>query len=128
MEPLYIEPGTHTPEVILKPEQNLFCIRGKSFSVNPSAFYQPVHEWFTKYIEKADHVNEILLQLDFDYINTSSSKEIARLFFLLEKSKLCEKILVKWSYDADDTDMQEAGERYESYSRLRFQLDPKQEE
>jgi hypothetical protein len=128
MNPLYIPPGSHTPEVNFKPDQGLFSISGKSFSVNPSAFYQPVHEWFTNFINTASIDKDLILHLDFDYINTSSSKEIARLFFMLEGSKLREKLIVKWSYDAYDSDMQETGERYSSYSKLRFQLDPKGEE
>jgi len=120
MESLYIEPGSYTPEILLNPGENIYFMKGKSFPINPISFYEPVFEWFTNFLNTSNCEKEIVVLFDFEYINTASSKQIAKLFNLFETSPYKEKVIIKWQYFFMDTEMLEAGLRYQNLTSLKF--------
>jgi len=120
MESLHIESGSYTPEIVLNPDKNVFSIKGKSFPINPISFFQPVFEWFTNFINNSHYENDIVVDFDFEYINTSSSRQIAKLFNLFDTSPFKEKVIINWQYFFKDIDMLEAGERYQKFTGLKF--------
>lgn len=120
METLYIEAERTTPEVILRPESDLYYIRGNSFPANPFRFYEPVLEWFDKFLKSASSVEKLAVRLEFNYLNTASQKQIARLIKHLDESPVSEKVTIDWYYHNDEPDMLEAGQRLQKLSNLKF--------
>ncbi len=120
METLYIEAERTTPEVLLRPEADLFYITGNSFPANPLRFYEPIIEWFNKFLKTVTSIKVLALRMEFNYLNTASQKQIARLIRVLGESSISEKVLVEWYYQNDDVDMLEAGQRFQRLANLKF--------
>jgi hypothetical protein len=57
-----------------------------------------------------------------EYYNTSSAKQLAKIFLFLEK--LNEKVFVQvvWKYKKDDNDMMASGVRFSKLLNLEFEL------
>ncbi len=128
MNALIIEAGQYTPKVVLKPDEQIFCFFGNSFPVNPTDFYQPILDWFSEFFKSIDLTDELIVNFDFDYINTSSSKQIAYLLMFFESLTAKDKILINWYYDPNENDMLETGEKYLGYANLRFKFTDKKNE
>ena len=117
----YVEGEKNSPEVQLDPNENIFSIKGNSFLPNPVAFYQGIIDWFYVFLGIAEIKEQINLTIAFNYLNTASSKQIARLLKLLMKSSFRDRIKISWYYHSDDPDMMFAGQRFEQLSNLKFE-------
>ena len=120
METFYIEDGRTTPEILLRPEADLYYITGNSFPANPLRFYEPVIDWFSSFFASKTIPIELNIRLEFSYLNTASQKQIVRLLKLIAKNSENRKTLVEWYYPSDDPDMLETGQRFEKISNLQF--------
>jgi hypothetical protein len=121
METFYIEDGRSTPEILLRPEADLYHITGNSFPANPLRFYEPVLEWFSSFFASKNTPNELNIRLEFSYLNTASQKQIVRLLKLIAKNKNDKKTLIEWYYPVDDLDMLETGQRFQKICDLTFE-------
>ena len=73
-----------TPFIILDKENGVFQIAGKCLPEDVKSFFNPVIEWFEDYLQNPN--DETVIELDFEYFNTASSKMIliiCLLFFLI---------------------------------------------
>lgn len=122
MEALHIEPTDDTPKIYFEPEIELYVIEGKSLPENAIDFYQPVFDWATKFFHSEHAPSSFILNFKLDYFNTASSKQIAKLFRILESSPASENVVIKWYYDKEDTDMLKAGTRYSNLMKLKFEF------
>ena len=120
MEVLHIEGTEDTPEVLLDSENNTFSISGRSFPENAIEFYEPIFAWLQKYTEEAE--NDMEFEFNMEYFNTSSSKQIAKIFLLLEKINENVFVQVVWKYKKEDTDMMSSGMRFSKLLNLEFEL------
>ena len=120
MEVLHIEGTEDTPEVLLDSENNSFSISGRSFPENAIEFYEPIFAWLQKYTEEAE--NDMEFEFNMEYFNTSSSKQIAKIFLLLEKINENVFVQVVWKYKKEDTDMMSSGMRFSKLLNLEFEL------
>lgn len=120
MEALRIEETEDTPKVVLDPENNVFSISGRSLPEDSVAFYTPIFEWLQQYTEVAE--NDMDFEFFMEYFNTSSAKQIAKVFLLLEK--LNDKIFVQviWKCRKDDVDMASSGMRFSKLLNLEFEV------
>lgn len=120
METLHIEATEETPEVLLDAENNKFCISGRSLPEDSVAFYEPIFDWLRKFSEEAEQ--DVDFEFFMEYFNTSSAKQIAKVFLLLEK--LSEKAFVQiiWKYKKSDPDMMASGMRFSKLLSLEFEL------
>lgn len=119
MEALRIESTLKTPEVLFDPKNNVFEIKGKSVPDNAEDFYAPILEWVEDYM--TNPVNSMLLKIDLEYFNISSSKRI--LFILYKLNELKEKnydIKIQWYYNEEDEDMFEVGQDYAFMVKIPF--------
>lgn len=110
METLKITGDDSSPDVYLDKERDIFIINGRSLPEDAIAVYAPIIKWFDTYIESPNA--NTLLDIRFEYINSSSIKQIAKLLALLQKIK--DKgfgIKVKWHYAEEDVDTMQYGER-----------------
>lgn len=123
MDTLYIKASDQTPEVKLNHNSGVISLEGRSLPDNPFEFYQPIFEWAEEFFNS----DEVPLDLKFDfkleYYNTASSKQIAKLFKLMEESPSSENITIRWFYYEDDDDMLEAGQRYDMLINLNFEFE-----
>ena len=120
MEVLHIEGTEDTPAVLLDSENNTFSISGRSFPENAIEFYEPIFVWLQKYTEEAE--NDMEFEFNMEYFNTSSSKQIAKIFLLLEKINENVFVQVVWKYKKEDTDMMSSGMRFSKLLNLEFEL------
>ena len=112
MKPLLIKQTSNTPLIQLDKDQNLFVFQGKSFPENTADFYEPVINWLAEYGQSPN--SETLVEMQFDYFNTSSAKMILEIFKKVKEVKDAgSKVLVRWKYLSMDEEMQEVGEEYE---------------
>jgi len=111
MDALNIEGSSHTPKIILDKDKGLYEISGQSLPENVAAFFAPVFEWLDAYM--ADPNEETVVSFKMEYFNTASSKmiyEILNKFDELHNSG--KNVKIKWLFDEEDEDMEEAGEEY----------------
>ncbi len=121
MESLIIKGTNKTPTIISDPEKGLIEIKGRSSPENSTIFYKPLMEWVEKYVNTPS--GNTIVNIQLEHFNTSSSKCFLDMFKKLEViSKTDNKIMVNWYYEMDDEDMLEAGETYESMSKIPFKM------
>ena len=116
------EQSSKTPLIELNPETGVFEIRGKSIPENTVIFYKPLLEWLDTYsIEPAP---QTAVDIQLDYFNTSSAKIFADIFRKMEKLHVSGKssITINWRYQDIDDDMLEAGEGFQSITKVPFNL------
>ena len=116
-----IEGKEDTPMVIFDPDNNLFEISGRSLPEDAVLFYDPILAWLTEYSRNPNTKTEMHIKLN--YFNTASSKLILDILMILEdmveNGKDC---IIKWYYEVDDEDMEEAGEEYSELIDVPFEV------
>lgn len=121
MEYYYTEGDIIEPEVILDKDKNIFKISGRSLLVNAEEFFNPIVSWVRDYVKAPNP--ETILEIDFEYLNSSSVKRIVEILVvfesLMEKGKT---VIVKWYYHDNDEIMQEKGEEIQSVVYLPFEI------
>ncbi|MCX7954129.1 MAG: DUF1987 domain-containing protein [Bacteroidales bacterium] len=121
MEVIKIESTPKTPAVNFDPNEGIIEIRGRSIPENSIEFYRPLIEWIEKYAENPKP--ETIVNVQFEYFNTSSSKCILDIFKRIENiHNAGHKVIVNWYYEEDDEDMLEAGEDYQSIIKVPFKM------
>ena len=122
IENLIIEGTIKTPTVKLLADKGLIEISGKSIPENSFSFYQPILSWIDNYATQPAPDTEVKIVLE--YFNTSSSKCLLDIFrkveIIMKNGK--SNVSVLWHYEAEDEDMMEAGQDYNSLIDLPFQL------
>ncbi len=118
MEALILQPTEDTPKVLFDITQNSFEISGRSLPENAIQFYVPLLQWFNNYANQAKDVSNFVFH--FEYISTSSTKQVMKLFLAIDQLSKTKKVNVYWHYDAGDTDMLQTGERLEKLTSLKF--------
>jgi hypothetical protein len=110
MDNLIVKGNDVTPSVCLDKDKNVFSIGGRSIPENAIAVYSPIIDWWKQYILAPNH--ETLFEMNFEYINSSSMKQIARLFAMLDAIPASvSKVSVRWHYTPDDLDSKMQAER-----------------
>ena len=101
MKALQIEQTDRSPKVILDAGNNIFELSGRSLSQDAMDFYKPVFDWLETYAQSPNP--ETIFVMNFEYINTVSSKIILELIFKLEEiSEKSSNVSVLWCFDYSD--------------------------
>lgn len=112
MAVLMIESTEDTPRVVFDPANNNFEISGRSLPEDAPSFYGPVLAWLDQYYSGSP-LPETHIDFKLEYFNTASSKLILDVLMKLEEYHSAgNETLIKWYFDEDDEDMQEAGEEF----------------
>ncbi|MCL2327900.1 MAG: DUF1987 domain-containing protein [Bacteroidetes bacterium] len=123
MENIEINGTARIPTVHLNAQTGVLLLKGVSILENASDFYTPIIDWLGKYA--ANPQEKTILNIELEYFNTSSSKCFLGIFKKLETMvKNNANVIVNWLYDANDDDMLEAGENYQSIVNVPFQMLP----
>ena len=121
MESISIEGTAKTPIVKFDSQTGIMEIKGRSIPENSIEFYKPLVDWLDEYSKNAKELTEVNIQLE--YFNTSSSKCILDVFKKLEAiHKNKNEVIINWFFEEDDEDMLEAGEDYESITKVPFKM------
>ncbi len=119
LEPIILEITKTTPEIILDKDNNVFKISGRAIIENSQEFFNPIISWFEEYFKKPNSKTE--LTLNIDYLNSSSSLFLMKIFVLFEQNINTNNKII-WMYDASDDLIKERGEEYKLLTKLNFEL------
>ena len=120
IKPIFINKTELSPKVILDKENNIFLISGKSIVENAHEFYSPVLTWFKSYFNNPNNSTELILYLE--YLNSSSSFQIANLIELFSENQDSKNLYITWLYDSDDEIMKETGKEFKYSDFTNFEL------
>jgi hypothetical protein len=107
MDRLYIKATENTPKIDFNPSLEQFEISGKSIPEDSLGFYNPVMDWLEEYAKSPS--GRTVFSFKLEYFNTSSSKVILDILYILEKIS---GLVVNWYYDEDDEDMEETASEF----------------
>lgn len=121
MDVLEIPNTAKTPQISLNPDGRLF-FSGRSIPENSIEFYRPVMDWLTEYARDAQPLT--VVEMRFEYFNTSSSKCILDVFKRLGMIHDLpgKEVQVKWYFLNEDEDMYESGNDYSTIVKIPFEL------
>lgn len=121
MKDLVINGEAKTPTINFNFQNGELLISGRSIPENSVEFYEPVISWLDEY--KSSNGSALSIDIKLEYFNTSSSKCILDLFKKLEELKEVQKdIAIKWYYEEDDEDMEEAGQDFQAIINVPMEL------
>lgn len=103
MEAFKVAGDAFNPEVTLDKENGVFAFSGRSISENASTTFEPIFNWWNEYLQTPNQ--QTLIDLNFDYINSSSMKQLVKLFGLLDEvNGKTTAVNAVWHYKNDDID------------------------
>ena len=123
METLLIDGTEETPQVEFNTETSVYSISGRSLPEDATKFYDQLVDWVKSFSEKPK--SEFALNINLDYFNSSSAKQLVELMILLEAldKKDC-KVKIIWLYEEEDELMETRGKEIESIIDLPFTFSP----
>lgn len=93
MENLKIGATKYTPEISFDCEKNILDIIGESYPENIAEFYAPVFKWLEQYIEQLKNDQNVTINMELIYFNSSSSKVLLDFLDILEQAVKTASIL-----------------------------------
>jgi len=132
MEKLYISPTDTSPEIIFDPEKWELSISGTSAPEDVRGLYYPVIQWTTEMVNTIlenpaiTGENGVKMTVDLKYFNSSSGKFLHDIFTELARLKKGYGSLeIRWLFDIEDVDLEEAGYDMANLAGLEFICMPK---
>lgn len=124
MENLVIR-GSHgdffIPDIELNATTGILTIAGESYLEDTAKFYAPIITWIRNYIKEVK--GPIFLKIKLTYFNTSSSRSILDILYILKEYKdNGGDIIINWYYSGDDIEIEEEVEDYELDTELKINL------
>jgi hypothetical protein len=116
---LHIQPTSVTPEVHFDASTGIFAIKGRSIAENAIEFFEPVITWVKQYSLNPAETTTVTIQ--FEYINTSSSKSLMQVLNALSAIS-GKEVNINWLHKAGDEAMKEAGEDFNTIVNLPFHI------
>ncbi len=107
MEDLIIKGTASVPMVSFKTSGDI-KLEGRALVEDAFKFFQPLITWAKEF-----DGNELNIEINLEYFNTSVSKQLLDLFRIFDGNPNSKVINVKWRYEEGDDEMQESGEIYE---------------
>ncbi|BCS52303.1 DUF1987 domain-containing protein [Geobacter sp. SVR] len=120
MTTLDIPQSLSTPGVSFDPATRRLCITGESYPENSFEFYAPVTGWLQEYLTGQ---NELLLDINVSYMNSSSTKCMLDLLDLLEEAhSKGSGISIDWRYDPENPRSRDLAEEFQEEVTLPFSI------
>lgn len=122
MKPLIIDSTSYSPKVILDINDKTLSFNGECRPENVSNFFIPIIAWFEGLKSEEITSENIPITFNLDYFNSSSSKHLMDLFFLIRdlNDDYNYNLDIVWEYDEDDEDVYEAGIDFQDLSGVIF--------
>lgn len=123
MEKFIVEATKSSPSICFDPQTCTLEITGESYPENSSLFYEPLFDLLEEYLE-ADKNQNLEVNMQIIYFNSSSSKAFMNLFEMLDSAvQRGKKIVVNWRYHEENDTALECGEEFmEDVEGLVFNL------
>lgn len=122
MKSIYREAAFRTPEINFDSQKNIFFIKGRSLPENANEFYDPYKKWLKNYFSGKVDPCKFILQID--YFNSSSSRMILEIMYILKNSiHEGNTIEIIWRYEEDDDEMMTVGEEIEAIIEVPIQME-----
>ncbi len=115
---LDLEATEDLPCVLFDNDKGVFEISKRSLPENAILFYEPLINYVNEYL-KAPKAETIVV-FHFDYISTSSTKQIMKMIMLFDQLKQTKQVSLNWNYDKGDVDMLQTGKRLEQLTSIKF--------
>jgi len=106
MHDLFIQGTDSLPTVSFKVSGEL-KILGRALPEDAAKFFTPLIRWMDEF-----SLEEVNMEINLDYFNTSVSKQLLDLFKTIDNKKSIVTVNVKWMYEEGDEEMLESGEIY----------------
>ncbi len=114
------------------PAENRFVISGNSAPEDVRELYYPVLAWMKEFAAEVKKTHPytdkkpLIFKLDLEYFNSSSAKFLYDIFTQLkEMNNEGVPVVIEWHYDAEDSDLLEAGEDLALLCEIEFKYCPK---
>lgn len=108
-----IEETFDTPQIILNKEDGIFEIKGKTLPEDASIFYKPILKWIKDYC--ANPNKKTAVNIELEYINSSSIKQIVNILIQLENLHETNKgVIINWRYKKGDELIETKGKEIQS--------------
>ena len=122
MNNLRIEKTNETPLIDFGVKEQFFKIEGRSLPENAITFYNPILAWLNEFV--SDHKSDIILEINLEYFNSASSKQIFNILLVLNEyyKKQGEGVKIKWLFDQDDELIEEEGREFEEMLDIPFEF------
>lgn len=120
---LSIEATQSSPQVEGSWQEGLLRMRGESYPENSYALYAQILAWLDGFLQDSDR--PLLLDLELNYLNTSSVRAMIEVFDRLQQvADRGREVRVQWRYDIRNPRAAELGEEFmEDYS-FAFAIQP----
>ena len=110
--------ATHSTPAVRYEEDGKLVIKGRSISDNEVSFYQPLIDWACML-----KVEELVVDIDLEYINSGSSKKLFYLLKVLDSNTSIRKLIVNWYYEEGDEETLVKGQVFnESLPKTEFRF------
>jgi hypothetical protein len=120
MNTLDIPQSSSTPLIRFEAAERKMSISGESYPENSFGFYAPVIGWVKEYLSGP---NELHLDIDVSYMNSSSTKCMLDLLDLLEDAHVRgAKVTVAWRYDRENPRSLDLAEEFQEEVTLPFSI------
>jgi hypothetical protein len=106
------------PNVMFDDYKGVFEISKRSLPENAIIFYDPLVSYILDYLKAPKEVTTVVFH--FDYISTSSTKQIMKIILLFDELAKSKTVNLYWNYDLGDIDMLQTGNRLEKLTNLNF--------
>jgi len=88
------------PSVNLDFQKGKFEISGNCIPEDPDKIFRPITDWFH---QNMSQIQDLKLELKFNYINSSSSRAVVRLLKNIEQYQIEDRnMLIMWYSDSED--------------------------
>lgn len=122
MENLIIKETKYTPEVNFNVHKGILNIRGNSYPENTLEFYDPILNTMEEFFKNSKDEN-ITLNIEIVYFNSSSSRVFFEIFDLIEDFDNQLNFKINWIYESDNEGVLEIGEDFkEDFEKLNFNM------
>jgi len=106
---LTIEATQSSPSVIADWKRGVITMRGESYPENSFSLYEQILDWLDQFLENSEA--PLSLDLELNYLNTSSVRAMIELFDRLESAAAAGRsVAVCWRYDTRNPRAAELGE------------------
>ena len=122
MDNFNIELTNFTPKVDFDASSGELSITGKSLPEDARTFYKPLINWIHD-LENTP-LPSVHLSVELSYFNSSSTKQILKIFYALEGLQdVGKKINVSWLAKGGDSMIIEKGEEFNELINLPFKIE-----
>jgi hypothetical protein len=120
MHAFHVEQTASTPRIYFEAAERTLHIEGESYPENSFEFYAPVGTWLREYLAQQD---ELKLDINVSYLNSSSTKCMLDLLDLLQEAYLKgAKISLTWRYDQENPRSLDLAQEFQEEVTLPFTI------